>query len=110
MRLSRPWKTCFGTLLAFVLILAASPWASPADDTLVVPVILSLTGPFAFLGKQEADTLHILENATNAAGGVKGQHVHFDIQDDTSNVQVSVELTNALMAAEKDLKEQAESK
>ena len=90
-------STALRATLALVVLIAAQATVASAAD-LVVPVVTSLTGPFAFVGKQEADALALLEKSTNAAGGYKGQHIHFDVQDDTSNPQVDVQLVNGLIA------------
>ncbi len=90
--------------LASAVLLAASiaapVSAAEAPGTpLAIPVILSLTGPAAFLGKQEADALKLLETTTNKSGGVNRRAIHFDIQDDESSPQVAVQLTTALIAS-----------
>lgn len=85
--------------LAFTLFVLAGPAAIPADEPFTIPVILSLTGGAAFLGKSEAQGLQILEKTLNASGtGIGGRPVHFDIQDDQTSPQVAVQLTNALLA------------
>jgi branched-chain amino acid transport system substrate-binding protein len=72
--------------------------ARSADASTTIPVILSLTGGAAFLGKEEAEALQLLERSENKAAGATGRQVHFDIQDDESNPQVAVQLTNRLIA------------
>ena len=84
-------------LLAATLVATTAP-ARSQGATVVIPVVVSLTGQGAFLGKQQADTLGALEKSVNAHGGIKGANVHFDIQDDQTSPQVAVQLTNALMA------------
>ncbi len=83
--------------LALAFLIGMHPNVVAAAD-LVIPVVTSLTGPFAFVGKQEADALALLEKSTNAGGGYKGQRIHFDVQDDASNPQVDVQLVNAIVA------------
>jgi branched-chain amino acid transport system substrate-binding protein len=85
--------------LAFTSFLLPAPAAIPADEPFTIPVILSLTGSAAFLGKSEAQGLQILEKTLNApGGGIGGRPVHFDIQDDQTSPQVAVQLNNALLA------------
>ncbi len=54
------------------LTVAAVSTPLRAEDPYDVEVILSLTGPLAFAGKDEADALSVLERVTNKAGGVRG--------------------------------------
>ena len=64
----------------------------------VVPVMLSLTGPFAFSGHAEADGLKILEDYTNAHGGIRGQKLHFKLYDDQSTPANDVSLAGQIIA------------
>jgi branched-chain amino acid transport system substrate-binding protein len=70
--------------------------AQPAPYTL--EVILPLTGAVAFSGQSQAKAFAALERMVNDAGGVRGQHIHFDVHDDQGSPQVAVELTNAAIA------------
>jgi branched-chain amino acid transport system substrate-binding protein len=63
-----------------------------------IPVIDSLTGSGAFLGKGEQRSLQILEKVVNSQGGINGQPVHFTFYDDQTNPAVSVQLTSQLQA------------
>ena len=68
--------------------------AEPFD----IDVILSLTGPFAFLGTSEAASLHALEPLINRSGGINGQPVHFVLHDDQTQPATAVQLANAIIA------------
>jgi branched-chain amino acid transport system substrate-binding protein len=70
--------------------------AQPAPYT--IDVILPLTGAVAFSGQSQSKALLALERMVNDAGGVRGQHIHFDMHDDQGSPQVAVELTNAAIA------------
>jgi branched-chain amino acid transport system substrate-binding protein len=70
--------------------------AAPAVE---IPVILSLTGGGAFLGKQEHEALTIAEKLANDTGGIHGAPVHFAFQDDQSSPQLAVQLADAALAA-----------
>jgi branched-chain amino acid transport system substrate-binding protein len=83
------------TALAATLI-ATAPVA--AADPLEINVILSLTGPGSFLGKNEQSAIAVVESNVNKAGGIGGRPVHFVIADDQSSPQVDVQLASALMA------------
>lgn len=81
-----------------VMIFAATPILGVGAEPFNIPVIISLTGPSAFLGKEEYDALTVLEKQVNASGGVRGRPIHFAIQDDRSTPQNSVELLNQAVA------------
>jgi branched-chain amino acid transport system substrate-binding protein len=86
---------------AALAVLVAGPLApSPARaaDPYEINAILSLTGTFAFLGNAEAASLRTLEPLVNKQGGINGQPVHFNIQDDQSQPAVAVQLANAIIA------------
>ena len=83
-------------LLAAVLALA--PLAAAAQPSRDIPVILSATGSGAFLGRQEQQALKLEEQSVNAAGGIHGKPMRFDIHDDGSNPQIAVQITTDLIA------------
>lgn len=85
-------------LAALALLVTTQRIATPADEPFVIPTVLSLTGPAAFLGKSEAQTLQILEKTVNRAGGIKGRPVHFDIQDDQTSAKIAIQLVNTMVA------------
>src|SRR5579871_3792023 len=87
-------------LAAAALLLVAAPGPQPAAaaDPFQIPVIMPLTGGGAFLGTSENQSLQIIEKMVNAAGGIKGRPIHFAVQDDQSNPQVAVQLTNGAIA------------
>ena len=94
----RMFRHSIVSVLAFALFLTAPRAVMPADEPFAIPVIISLTGSAAFLGKSEAQSLQILEKTINASGGLGGRPVHFDMQDDQTSPQVAVQLLNALLA------------
>jgi branched-chain amino acid transport system substrate-binding protein len=69
-----------------------------AVDPYEINVITPLTGIGAFIGKNEAAALALVEKNVNDAGGIHGRPVHFVVQDDQSNPQVAVQLLNGLKA------------
>ena len=87
----------FGLLALIALTVNPLVPASAADDV-TIPVILSLTGPAAFLGQKEQASLRVLETMVNANGGVRGRKVHLDFADDQSSPQIAVQLVSALVA------------
>jgi branched-chain amino acid transport system substrate-binding protein len=79
-------------------LLAATVAPAGAADPYDVNVLLSVTGPGAFLGQSEAKSLQAIELIANRTGGINGRPVHFVIADDESSPQLAVQLTNALIA------------
>lgn len=88
------------TLLAALAALLCAPSAARAQAPapLELDVILSMSGPGAFLGNAEAQTLGAVEQLANKQGGIAGRPVKFNISDDQSNPLLSVQLANALIA------------
>jgi branched-chain amino acid transport system substrate-binding protein len=87
--------------LFIALTLAFAPFvpAAAADpQPFEIPVITSLTGIYAFIGKGSQSGLQGVEAVTNAAGGVRGRPIKFVFQDDGSSPQTSLQLANALIA------------
>ena len=85
-------------IVAALLVAAARPVPARAADVYDIPTIMSLTGSAAFLGKSEALALQLVEQLVNKQGGIKGRPIHFALQDDQSNPQTAVQLTNAVIA------------
>jgi branched-chain amino acid transport system substrate-binding protein len=89
----------FVSILALAALTCAANLApAGAADPYDVNVLLSLTGPGAFLGQSEAKSLQAIELITNRSGGINGRPVHFVVSDDESSPQLAVQLTNALIA------------
>ena len=84
--------------VAAVLGLTIHSLAAPANSY-DINVILPLTGGVAFLGKEEKESLRLVEPVINKAGGVHGRNVHFVYYDDQTNPQTSVQLATRLMAS-----------
>jgi len=89
---------CAGIVAAVAVLLAPAASRAAGADPLDIPVVLSLTGGAAFLGKSENDALTVVERVVNAQGGVNGHPIHFTVADDQSNPQVAVQLANAALA------------
>ena len=85
--------------MAVALVAGAMPVAPVrAAEPYEMYAILSLTGPFAFLGNSEARSLRTVEGIVNAHGGIHGQPIHIDIMDDSSQPAVAVQLANGIIA------------
>jgi branched-chain amino acid transport system substrate-binding protein len=89
----RRFVSALAALLCAAIVAPAGA-AEPYD----VNVLLSLTGPGAFLGQSEAKSLEAIEYLTNHSGGINGRPVHFVVSDDQSSPQLAVQLTNGLIA------------
>jgi branched-chain amino acid transport system substrate-binding protein len=63
-----------------------------------ISAILSLSGPIAFGGKEQQQTLQIIEGVVNKTGGIQGHPLKITYLDDQSNPQVAVQLTSGLIA------------
>jgi branched-chain amino acid transport system substrate-binding protein len=84
--------------LAALVVAAALPAAAqPAPYT--INVIVSLTGPAANLGQDEAAGLAAFEKYANKTGGIKGTPLHFQIADDQSSPAVAVQLFQQILAS-----------
>lgn len=96
--LSRRRRGFFGAALAaLATVLPLSGTAAP--EPIAIPVIMSMTGQAAFLGKGESASLAVIEETVNRSGGIAGRPVKFVISDDQSNPQVAVQLANTIIAA-----------
>lgn len=87
------WRVLTAVCLVLYSLLPA--WAS---DTLKIGAVLSATGPASFLGEPEKNTLTLLQEKLNAAGGIGGRKVEVIVYDDESDVN------KAVLAAEKLIK------
>ena len=86
------------TLSVALVALFISSAAQAAEPPFVIPSIESMTGAGAFSGKETEETLRRLETGVNRQGGIKGRPIHFEIYDDQSKPQVSVQLLSQIMA------------
>lgn len=93
-----PTRRFLATAVALAVTAVAAPAAVRAAEPFEIPVVVSLTGSAAFLGRSEAQSLGVIEKYTNAHGGVRGRPIHFSIADDQSTPATAVELLNAAIA------------
>lgn len=84
------------SLLALTGLMLPAP--SRAADPAIIPVILPVTGPGAFVASVEVNALNIAEAMINKSGGVHGRPIKFDVEDDQSDPAVAVQLFNAQLA------------
>jgi branched-chain amino acid transport system substrate-binding protein len=69
-----------------------------AAEPYTIDAVLALTGPGAFLGKGEQQSLELAEKSVNQAGGIDGRPIHFVFHDDQTSPQIGVQLTSGLIA------------
>lgn len=85
--------------LALTLPAAAGAQPGTASGAPVeINVVLSLTGPGAFLGKAYQTTLQAMELHVKQTGGIRGRPLKYVVADSGSNPQTSLQLMNALIA------------
>lgn len=88
----------------FFACLAAATLGSPLNaaaenkSPYTIYAILSLTGPAAFVGQAVKKDLELIEAIANASGGIQGHPLRFELRDDEGNPQVTVQLTNDVIA------------
>lgn len=88
--------------LAAALLVAvgtAADGRAAALPPLEVNAIISLTGPAAFTGLEEQQTLNLVQGLVNRQGGIRGRPLAIRFSDDESNPQVAVQLMTRLAAA-----------
>lgn len=77
---------------------ALSAISAQAAEPYKINVILPLTGGAAFLGKGEQQALQLLQTTVNKDSGIDGQPLEFVFHDDQSNPQITVQITNGILA------------
>ena len=86
---------------AIVLALLTVLGCSKESDSLKIGAVLSVTGPASFLGEPEKNTLLMLQEQINAAGGVEGRKLEVIIYDDESDVNKCVMAAKKLIEQDK---------
>lgn len=72
-----------------------------AAETLKIGAILSVTGPTAFLGVPEANTLKMLVEEVNGSGGINGNQIELIIKDSAGQKEKAVSYAKQLIEEEK---------
>jgi branched-chain amino acid transport system substrate-binding protein len=73
--------------------------ASAADNAVNVPVILSVSGSAAFIGREAYESVQLIAGLFNAHGGIRGKTLHLVLQDTTSSPATAVQLFNQAISA-----------
>jgi branched-chain amino acid transport system substrate-binding protein len=95
-------KTAIALALAALALIGApiiGTNAARAADDYTVNVIVPLTGPAAFVGGGQKDTLQALAEIINKSGGIQNHKLLFSFHDDQSTPQAAVQLTNEVLAS-----------
>jgi len=82
-------KTKMLAVLAAALFAVAGTTLARGDP-IKLGAVLSVTGPASFLGEPEKNTLTMLEEKINAAGGILGRPLEMIILDDETDVNKAV--------------------
>jgi branched-chain amino acid transport system substrate-binding protein len=98
-------KTAIALALAALTMIGAPMIGTPmigiraarAADDYTVNVIVPLTGPAAFVGGGQKDTLEALAAVVNKDGGIQGHKLVFSFHDDQSSPQTAVQLTTTAL-------------
>jgi branched-chain amino acid transport system substrate-binding protein len=85
-------------LVLGALILTLRPPAEAQPAPLEINIMLSMTGPAAFLGNAEFAAFQAAEKTVNQHGGVKGRPIKIVVSDDASSPQVALQLANSFIA------------
>ncbi|MCA1985286.1 MAG: ABC transporter substrate-binding protein, partial [Desulfovibrio sp.] len=84
-------------LLLFSLI----SFPAHAAEPIKIGLVVSASGPAAFLGEPEKNTAVMLAEALNAKGGVLGRSIELVIYDDETDVNKSVLAVDKLLKKDK---------
>ncbi len=95
-------RRLLASVLTLALALAVPAVGLRADDQgpFHIPVLLSLTGNGAFVGKLDLVSIQLIEKMVNDHGGVNHRQIKFDVTDEGSSPQTTVQLTNQILAAQ----------
>lgn len=87
-------RSAVGTAAA-ALLLAGLP--ATAANPYAITVMIPITGSGAFLGKEEAAGLGVIQTMVNNSGGIAGRPIAFHIEDTQSSASVAVQLMNRVV-------------
>lgn len=90
-----------GLLIGVVLCCISLSAGVVLAETLKIGAILSVTGPAAFLGVPEANTLKMLVEEINAAGGINGMQVELILKDSGGQKEKAVSSAKQLIEEDK---------
>ena len=80
-----------------IMMLLCSASVALAAAPIKIGALFAVTGPAAFLGEPEKNTLELLVKETNARGGIRGSKIELYVYDTGGDVTKAVQLTNKLI-------------
>jgi branched-chain amino acid transport system substrate-binding protein len=86
-------------LVAAVLLFTPCPKAASAADTTRIGFVISITGPYGFIGTPQKEIIEAAVAEANKKGGINGKQLEAFVEDDKSLP------TNAVVAATKLIKD-----
>jgi branched-chain amino acid transport system substrate-binding protein len=92
-------KTMLRTLAVLAVTLAGSPVL--AEEPIKIGALMAVTGPAAFLGAPEAQTLQMLVDDTNARGGLRGRKLQLIVKDTSASPEKAISFAKQLIEEEK---------
>ena len=87
--------------LAILALAVAAPAAGLAEEPLKIGALLSVTGPAAFLGAPEANTLAMLVEEQNARGGILGRRIQLIVKDTGGSPEKAISFAKQLIEEER---------
>ena len=84
-----------------IMVLLCSAGAALAAAPIKIGGLFAVTGPAAFLGEPEKNTLELLVKEVNAKGGINGSKIELVIYDTGGDVTKAVQLANKLIKNDK---------
>ncbi len=87
--------------LGIVLLTCIAMTGLASAKTLKIGAILSVTGPTAFLGVPEVNTLKMLVESINAQGGINGEMVELIVKDSAGQKEKAVSYAKQLIEEDK---------
>jgi branched-chain amino acid transport system substrate-binding protein len=87
-------------LIAYALLAGMAATAGAAEP-IRIGAIFSVTGPASFLGEPERNTVKMLEESINKAGGVLGRPVELIVYDDETDATKAVTAVDRLIKKDK---------
>jgi branched-chain amino acid transport system substrate-binding protein len=80
------------------LSIESAPAAQADPEPYAIPVMVSTTGNFAFIGKQEVQSLGAVASVVNKTGGIRGRPLRFTFRDVQSSPVVTLQVANGVLA------------
>ncbi len=87
--------------LGIVLLTCIAMTGLASAKTLKIGAILSVTGPTAFLGVPEVNTIKMLVESINAQGGINGEMVELIVKDSAGQKEKAVSYAKQLIEEDK---------